>query len=377
MAAAVKILNVDDHEPSRYAKTRILQKSGYQVEEAANGVEALQRVSHFQPDLVVLDVHLPDINGLDVCRRIKDDPAACNTTVLQISAAKISGMDRVRGLDNGADSYLIEPVEPAILLATVRALLRMRQAEADVRQANTALERANEALRVSNEELKTFTSIASHDLQEPLRTLTSYTQLLQRRLNNPADAETQQILDYIVSSAVRMRRLITDLLDYSYLATGEVQPFTEVPLTKVVEWAKLNLDTAVAESQAVITLDPLPTVQGQEGQLSQLFQNLLSNALKYRRPQEKPTVHVGAQRDGSFWRLSVTDNGIGISPEYREQIFRPFQRLHGREIPGTGIGLALCRRIVERHGGRIWAEAAPEHGTLLRFTLPAQEPHCP
>ncbi len=240
----------------------------------------------------------------------------------------------------------------------------------DLMQARQALERSVTELARSNTDLQQFAYVASHDLQEPLRMIASYTQLLARRYKGKLDPEADDFIGYAVDGANRMQRLIQDLLAYARVDT-QAQVFAPTSLEAVVGHALDNVRAAVEESRAVVTHDPLPTVMADERQLLQLFQNLLSNALKFRGDQP-PRVHVSAERHDHEWRFAVRDNGIGIDPQYADKIFVIFQRLHNiGEYPGTGIGLAICKKIVERHGGRIWLESQPGQGATFYFTLPA------
>jgi PAS domain S-box-containing protein len=234
------------------------------------------------------------------------------------------------------------------------------------------LARQSEELRRSNAELERFAYVASHDLQEPLRMVSSYVQLLARRYQGRLDADADEFIHYAVDGASRMRRLIQDLLTYARISTrGEA--FEPVALEEVLEDTREALKVAIEESGATLTHDPLPTVTADPTQMGQLFQNLLSNALKFR-GAEPPVVHIGARRSGDHagaWLFSVHDNGIGIDPAFFDRIFIVFQRLHGMtEYSGTGIGLALCRRIVERHGGHLWVESGAGRGATFFFTLP-------
>jgi chemotaxis family two-component system sensor kinase Cph1 len=228
-----------------------------------------------------------------------------------------------------------------------------------------------EELARSNEELQQFAYVASHDLQEPLRMVASYTQLLARRYRDRLDQDGLDFINYAVDGATRMQGLIQDLLAYSRVGT-RAGAFEPTQLTAAVDRALANLHAAIQETGAEITRDPLPQVMGDVSQLTQLFQNLLGNAIKFR-GAETPRIHVSAKRTGSEWTVSVKDNGIGIEPQYAERIFVIFQRLHGKgEYPGTGIGLAICKKIVARHGGRIWVESTPGEGAEVLFTLPAR-----
>ncbi|HWQ70507.1 MAG TPA: ATP-binding protein [Patescibacteria group bacterium] len=246
----------------------------------------------------------------------------------------------------------------------------LKKEEEDLRQANSELEKYTKELKRSNAELEQFAYVASHDLQEPLRMVASFTQLLQRRYKDKLDADAHEFIAYAVEGANRMQRLINDLLSYSRIHTRG-KPFEEVDCEEILGQARANLQLAIEKSGTMVTNDPLPVVMGDTSQLMRLLQNLIDNAIKFAW-QEAPRVHISAEKKDTEWLFSVRDNGIGIDPQYYERIFVIFQRLHGREeYPGTGIGLAICRRIVERHGGRIWVESAPGKGSIFSFTLPS------
>jgi PAS domain S-box-containing protein len=275
------------------------------------------------------------------------------------------------------------------------------------KKAEEEIQRNAADLQRSNRELEHFAYVASHDLQEPLRSLSSFSQLLARRYQGKLDRDADDFIEFIVEGATRMQTLINDLLAFSRIGTRG-RPFARVECEAMIVAAQENLDAAIAESGAIITHDPLPAVPGDPTQLTQLFQNLFSNAIKFRRQQETPRIHVSAKRvstvedpgsrpdtasapvppaldaqaptaafrrrslepPGPAWQFSVRDNGLGIEPQYFDRIFIIFQRLHGREeYPGTGIGLAICKKIVERHGGCIWVESQPGQGSTFNFTL--------
>lgn len=239
------------------------------------------------------------------------------------------------------------------------------------RRAREVLARRAQELARSNQELELFAYVASHDLQEPLRMVSSYTQLLARRYRGKLAADADEFIGFVVDGVNRMQQLILDLLDYSRVSTQD-KSFSSVACEQVLRAVLRVLAPSIQESGALVTSDALPVVQGDELQLGQLLQNLLSNALKFREPGRPPRVHVSARRVGGSWVFSVQDNGIGIESAYLQRIFVLFQRLHSRaDFPGTGIGLALCRKIVERHDGRIWVESTPGQGSTFSFTLPA------
>jgi len=227
-------------------------------------------------------------------------------------------------------------------------------------------------LRRSNKDLEQFAYIASHDLQEPLRMVSSYTQLLARRYKGRLDSDADEFIGYAVDGVGRMQELINSLLTYSRVGTKGKSP-ERTDCKAVFDQTYRNLQKTVEDAGAKVTCDPLPTVMADDIQLGQLFQNLISNAIKFR-GKEPPRIHVSAKQEEEEWVFSVRDNGIGIDSEYAERIFVMFQRLHGmREYPGTGIGLAICKKIVERHGGRIWVESRLGEGTIFYFTMQAGE----
>ncbi len=237
------------------------------------------------------------------------------------------------------------------------------------RELEEKLKRQSEALARSNRDLEEFAYVASHDLQEPLRMVVSFTQLLSRRYKGRLDAEADEFIAFAVDGAKRMQRLINDLLAYSRLDRREAGA-ASASAADAVEAALASLQTLIKETEARVEVGPLPLVRVDPGQLGQLFQNLIGNAIKFRAPDRPPVIRIGAERDGTLWRFRVEDNGIGVDPRYFEKVFVIFERLHGMEVPGTGIGLALCRKIVGRHGGKIWIESEKGRGAVLCFTLP-------
>ena len=276
--------------------------------------------------------------------------------------------------------------EKSRLENTQRAVLNILD---DLNQSNEELQKARDVLeqRViertaelqsrtdqlarSNAELEQFAYVASHDLQEPLRMISSYVQLLQDRYRGKLDADADDFINYASDGALRMQRLINDLLQYSRVGTRG-KAFEEIGLEPALEQALTNLQVAIGDSGANITHDALPAAYGDIGQLTQVFQNLIDNAIKFR-GERRPRVHVSARVEATRVVCSVSDNGIGIPPEYRDRLFVLFQRLHTRkEYPGTGLGLAICKRIIERHGGRIWIESSQGNGSTFFFTVPTK-----
>ncbi len=244
------ILNVDDYHPSRYARTKILQQAGFHVVEASTGKQALELAAEHDPMLILLDVNLPDMNGFEVCQLIKKDPRTKTTPVLHISASSVQSYQQVHGLNSGADSYLVEPVDPGVLIATIKAFLRAREAE--------------EALRESNKELEWFAYRVAHDLSEPLRTITAHTELLEIELGGNLEGNASQCLQFVVGAAQRMRGFIDDLLRYAQVTHSD-QQITEVNSEALLDRIIASLEAAITSTGARITHDPLPPVSSDAG----------------------------------------------------------------------------------------------------------------
>lgn len=249
----------------------------------------------------------------------------------------------------------------------------LRRENAERAAAESALREKTQALARSNADLEQFAYVASHDLQEPLRMVSSYMQLFEKRYKGALDPQAEKYIAYAVDGAKRMQALIAGLLEYSRVGRQEDAP-AAVDTEGALDQALTNLRSALEESGAVVTRDPMPRVVGFGAQITRVFQNLVANAVKFRRPQEPPRIHVGARLQHDRALFTVSDNGIGIDPQYSDRVFVIFQRLHTRaEYPGTGIGLSVCKKVVERHGGEIWLDSQPGAGTTFSFTLPIRE----
>jgi signal transduction histidine kinase len=299
-----------------------------------------------------------------------------------VSGPVVALAGEVRRVSQG--EYTLEigshgPPEVARLADDVNAMRRqivadlevVRYARQSMEDVNRRLEQQAEELTRSNRDLEQFAYVASHDLQEPLRKVASFCQLLQRRYSGQLDERADQYIAFAVDGAQRMQRLINDLLAFSRI--GRITSgFVDVDLERVMVEAASQLGWRPGQDDAAITWSPLPTVRGEEPLLSAMFTNLIGNSLKFRHPDRPPKVHVTAERVGDEWQISFADNGIGIEPAYADKIFVIFQRLHPKnEYPGTGIGLAITKKIIEYHGGRIWLDAGDREGTLFRLTIPA------
>ena len=263
--------------------------------------------------------------------------------------------------------WVIETVAP-IFYQGKRATLGNLIDVTERKQAEEKLKQITAEMQRSNTELEQFAYVISHDLQEPLRMVSSYTQLLAKRYQSRLDADADEFIAYSVDGAKRMQALLYDLLEYSRVGTRG-KPFSLANCKDIVEQAMANLKVAIEESGALVSYDTLPTIMADEGQLVRLFQNLIGNAIKFRR-EEPPRVHISANRSYNVVVFSVRDNGIGIDPQHSQSIFEIFRRLHTKEeYPGTGMGLAICKKIVERHGGRISVQSQPGEGSTFYFTI--------
>ncbi len=403
----MKLLIVDDNPNNLFSFEAALKSPGLEIMAAPSGVEALQiLIAHPDISLILMDVQMPGMDGFETAELIRGQRMFKELPILFITAVYRSDDFARRSFDVGAFDYITKPVDSGVLKSKVQVFLTLQQQKLQLGEANAALQaeiierkqaaaglveanaRATEMmaeLERSNTELEQFAYVASHDLQEPLALVTSFLQLLQRRYKGQLDSEADEFIDFAVNNAARMKMLISDLLAYSQVGTHG-REFEPIDADAALDQAVTNLQLTIEKSNAKITRDALPSVKGDFVQMTQLFQNLIGNALKFRN-EKYPVVHISAKKNSKVlaqnseqaqtladWTFSVQDNGIGLDSQYSERIFTIFQRLHTREeYSGTGIGLAICKKIVERHGGHMWVESEEGQGATFYFTLPIEE----
>ena len=364
---SAKILVVDDQEAHVELIKGMLRVAGYtSVESTTDPNEVCELYRKNRYSLILLDLQMPGMDGFQVMEGLKGIEATGYLPVLVTTAQRDH---KLRALEAGAKDFVSKPFDQAELRARVHNILEVRLLNLETKNYSKALEETVRKLERSNMDLERFAFAASHDLQEPLRMITNYSQLLIEGHRGRLDSEAELCVDFITKGAKQMLDLLANLLTYTEAGADSWEPNEFIDLNAIFEKVKQKLKLAIEESGAVVSSGNLPTVLGHDARFVQLFQNLISNAIKYRGKQS-PRIHVSAEYRHAEWRFAVTDNSIGINPEDFLTIFGVFKRLHGSAIPGTGIGLAICRRVVERYGGRIWVESTLGQGTTFYFTLP-------
>lgn len=366
--AAWPVLLVDDDRASLLALEAVLADLEIEIVSVDSGRAALRQMLDRDFALVVLDVGMPDLDGFAAAKLIRARPRSRATPIIFLTGRR-EDEALYRAYDLGAVDYLLKPVVPAVLRSKVLAFVELNRKTETIRRQVEALAAVRDQLERSQADLAQFASIAAHDLKEPLRTISSFLQLLAEHLGDGLDESSRRYLRFALDGARRLQALIEDLLAYARL--GAAGPARDVvSLQAVLATVLSKMGAAIESSRAMISVGPLPEVSGSAGRLEQLMQNLLENALKFTPPGASPQVEIACRCEERTWHFWVRDHGIGFDGKHADRIFVPFQRLHtAAEYGGTGIGLALCKRIVELHGGRIWAEGTPGEGATIHFTL--------
>jgi signal transduction histidine kinase len=404
-----KILIVDDKPENLSALEKLLRKLEVEVIQATSGSEALGLTLEHDLCLAIVDVQMPKMDGYELVGLLRGNPKTASLPVIFVSAIYSDEYHHRKGYDTGAVDFLSKPFVPEILLSKIRVFLDLyhqrialqelvnelhiknEALENEIkqrRQAEIVLKRQAQELARSNAELEQFSYMVSHDLQEPLRMVSNYLELLKYRYSDQLNHDADDFIAFAVDGVTRMYALINDMLEYSRVTTRS-QPFAPVDLAQVAREVISDLDVRIEQVGGRVNVGDLPTIDADPTQMRQLLQNLIGNALKFHRPDEPPVVEVHGQLldppvqrpaeagpGEALCQITVQDNGIGFEEEYLDRIFRIFQRLHNRsEYEGSGVGLAICSKIVERHSGSITARSTPGRGATFIVTLPVEQPH--
>ncbi len=387
-----KILIVDDRPENLYALEKILGETGAEIIKAGSGNEALIASLRHEFALAVVDVQMPDMDGYELAELLRSQNKTRRLPLIFLSAVYSDEYHIFRGYEAGAVDFITKPYHPVLLLSKVHMFLEL---EMRVAERTEELARANEALRMENIErrqaeeqlkiymkkleqsnqcLQEFAFIASHDMQEPLRKVRTFGNLLKDKYGSGLGEGGRDYVERMLSATHRMQSILEGLLHYSRVDT-KAEPLVEIKLNDLVREVLSNLEVRIAQTGGRVEVGDLPDVRADPRQMYQLFQNLIGNALKFHKEDEKPFVRVSGVAAGNGRRcheIVVEDNGIGFEVKYLDRIFVPFQRLHGRtsRFEGTGMGLAICKKIVERHGGSITARSEPGKGATFIIGLP-------
>ncbi len=393
------ILIVDDHPTNLGVIFDSLKDRGFKTLVATDGELALQRAEYAHPDLILLDIVMPGIDGFEVCRRLKADEVTQDIPVIFMTA--LTGeKDKVKGFEVGGKDYVTKPIQPGELLARVATHLRIRELTRNLEEHAEKLEETNRALKHShdhlqqeisdrkraeeeikkhaslleaaNKELESFSYSVSHDLRAPLRAIVGFSHVLLEDYSDKLDAEGQRVLDIICRNTQKMGRLIDDLLKFSRLGR-QAMNFAEIDMEALTHDVVQELETLTPNRQLQFKIETLPSAYGNGASLRQVLINLLSNAIKFTASRDTAVIEIGCQVEANEKIYCVKDNGVGFDMTYVDKLFGVFQRLHSaEEFEGTGIGLALVQRIIHRHGGRVWAEGEVNTGAAFYFALPGK-----
>ena len=358
------ILIVDDISTNIRMLAQILTEQGYNVRKALDGQMAITACQITLPDLILLDIMMPEMDGYAVCQHLKANEKTRHIPIIFISALDET-FDKVKAFQIGAVDYITKPFHFEEVLVRVKNQLTINQLHYQLVEQNVQLQKINAAL-------KQFTIVASHDLQSPLQTIIINAELVKIKHQDILVPDAIDRIEKIINTGLKMKQLVQDLLAYSRLETS-TKKNELINCQTLLEEVLANLESEIYASGASITYVELPILIGDYLQLMQLFQNLISNAIKFCRPGVPPIIKISATlQSKSIWLMGVHDNGIGIERENFERIFEVFQRLHtSKEYPGNGIGISICKKIVEHHGGHIWVESEMGVGTTFYFTLPS------
>ncbi len=409
------ILIVDDKQENLFSLKTLLHLNFYEVDTAMSGEEALRKILQHDYELIILDVQMPGMDGFEVAEAVTSLNKTRDIPIIFLSAVNINKRFITKGYSSGGVDYVTKPFDPDLLLLKVKTFYRLfeqtrelkkiqsvltdeieirKKAEQALQNSNLHLEEkvkertnellsSNKALEMSNAELQQYASVASHDLQEPLRKIATFSRIIQEKFLVRSE-EAEMFMNKVISSSERMRILINDLLNYSKLSA--VSHFSNTDMNALLQGVVADLELSIKEKNAEVAAGQLPGAEIIPGQIRQVFQNLLSNALKFSRKEKKPVIRIygeiisekkfdaSPERDGHYLRICVEDNGIGFDNIYSEKIFTIFQRLHRKEeYEGTGIGLAIVKKIIDNHNGILMAKSHIESGTTFTIIIPLKQ----
>lgn len=367
-----KILIVDDRPENLVALEVILKDLDVELVKATSGNEALKATLYHDFALALLDIQMPEMDGYELASILREEEKTARLPFIFISAVYTGNNDVFKGYEQGAFSYLTKPFQPEILINKVKFFIEKHQQEIALYQLNEDLKEKNIDLEMINKELESFTYSVSHDLRAPLRAINGYAEVLQRGYEQNLDDKGKQFLGKVISSAERMEDLIEKLLAFSRLGRRKLNK-EQIDMKVLTQDALEDVRTSSPYRIPQLDIQELPSVQGDKELLRQVMINLISNAFKYSSKKDDAHVEINALRQDHEIIYSVKDNGAGFDMNHAGKLFGVFQRMHGSaEFEGTGVGLAIVQRIVEHHGGRVWAEAEKDKGATFFFSLPAE-----
>ncbi len=366
----VNILLVDDQPENLVALEAVLGGLGERLVAARSGRDALRRLLEDDFAVILLDVQMPEMDGFETAALIRQRDRSKNTPIIFVTAYSRGEADVARGYSVGAVDYIFKPLVPEILRSKVAVFADLFRKTMQVQRLAESLKQRTLELESANKDLESFSYSVSHDLRAPLRAICGFAEIVARRHRESLDQEGRHYMDNILEAGARMGQLIDDLLAYSRLGRTALR-HQQVPLRPLLERVIDSMALRVAETGAEVDLpEDLPAVPGDTGLLERVLGNLIQNALAYRRPDVPLRVGVSCEAEPDHFLIRVRDNGIGIAPEHHERIFQVFQRLHGDDHPGSGIGLAIVRKSVRLMGGEVWVESAEGEGSTFCVRLP-------
>jgi signal transduction histidine kinase len=384
------ILIIDDKTANIFALEKLLERPDRFFLDATSGEDGLKIALANKIDLIILDVQMPEMDGFEVAKVLKSNKRTKDIPILFASAEKKERHSIMKGFEEGAVDYLSKPLDPEVTKAKVAVLLKIQlqkrelieknlsleKADAQIKQLNSELQKNLAQLEIVNKELESFSYSVSHDLQAPLRILNGHSAILLEDYGEAVDEEAKRLLGSIRNNALKMSNLINDLLKFSKLGKQEVEK-SDIDTARLVHDIISELGSA-SHHEATIIVNPLLPVYADHSLVTQVWLNLLSNAIKYSSKKENPKVEIGSIQHENEIINYVRDNGAGFDMAYADKLFGVFQRQHkASEFEGTGVGLAIVKRIVSKHGGRVWAEAIPNEGATFYFSLPGKTAESP